>query len=52
MENKLNHVSFIMDGNGRWAKSKNKSRTYGHLQGINVIPKIIEYSIKQKITLQ
>ena len=49
MGNKLNHVSFIMDGNGRWAKSKNKSRTYGHLQGINVIPKIIEYSIKQKI---
>ena len=22
--NKLNHVAFIMDGNGRWGKKKNK----------------------------
>ena len=24
------HVSIIMDGNGRWAKSKGMPRTYGH----------------------
>jgi len=27
--NKLNHVAFIMDGNGRWGKKKNKGRNYG-----------------------
>lgn len=32
MEN-IKHVAIIMDGNGRWAKSKNKVRTFGHLQG-------------------
>jgi len=28
-----NHVAIILDGNGRWAKSKGKPRTYGHMQG-------------------
>ena len=27
--NKLNHIAFIMDGNGRWGKNKNKGRNYG-----------------------
>ena len=27
------HVGFIMDGNGRWAKSKGMPRNYGHVQG-------------------
>lgn len=27
------HVALILDGNGRWAKEKNKPRTYGHLHG-------------------
>jgi len=29
--NKLNHVAFIMDGNGRWGKKRNKGRNFGHL---------------------
>ena len=29
--NKLNHVAFIMDGNGRWGKSKKRGRNFGHL---------------------
>ena len=28
-----NHVAIILDGNGRWAKSKGKPRTYGHMLG-------------------
>ena len=24
--NKLNHIAFIMDGNGRWGRKKNKGR--------------------------
>lgn len=27
------HVAIIMDGNGRWAKEKGESRTYGHKYG-------------------
>ena len=28
-----NHVAIILDGNGRWAKSKNMPRNYGHTMG-------------------
>ncbi|WP_041139090.1 isoprenyl transferase [Beduini massiliensis] len=27
------HIAFIMDGNGRWAKKKGMPRTYGHHEG-------------------
>ena len=39
--NKLNHIAFIMDGNGRWGKSKNKGRNYGHLKGVETVKKIV-----------
>ncbi len=29
------HVAIIMDGNGRWAKKKLRSRVYGHKEGAN-----------------
>ncbi len=32
-----NHVAFIMDGNGRWAKEKGKKRTAGHKAGSNAL---------------
>ena len=38
------HVAIIMDGNGRWAKSKNKPRTFGHQQGLKIAEQIIEQS--------
>ena len=47
--NKLNHVAFIMDGNGRWGKKKNKNRNYGHFAGVKTVKKIVESSIKLKI---
>lgn len=28
-----NHIAFILDGNGRWAKKKGMPRTYGHSVG-------------------
>ena len=27
------HVAIILDGNGRWAKSKGMPRNYGHVRG-------------------
>ena len=45
-----NHVAIIMDGNGRWALQKRKSRNYGHQCGLRAIEKIVDYSIKKKIS--
>lgn len=28
-----NHIAFIMDGNGRWAKERNLPRLMGHREG-------------------
>ena len=47
--NKLNHVAFIMDGNGRWGKKRNKGRNFGHIKGVKTVKKIVESSIKLKI---
>ncbi len=35
------HVGFIMDGNGRWAKSRGKSRNFGHRKGAEVIEEVV-----------
>ena len=49
--NKLNHVAFIMDGNGRWGKKKRKSRNLGHFAGVNTVKKIVDASIKFRIPI-
>ncbi len=36
------HVAIILDGNGRWAKSKGMPRTYGHMEGAKTVEKICE----------
>ena len=33
VDERLSHIAFIMDGNGRWAKSKGKVREQGHVEG-------------------
>lgn len=37
------HIGIIMDGNGRWAKSKGLPRKAGHRQGAKTIEKITDY---------
>ena len=53
MENKIlkvpHHLAVIMDGNGRWAKKRNKNRVFGHSKGINAVRKIVEESVRLKI---
>ena len=49
--NKLNHVAFIMDGNGRWGKKRNKSRNFGHLNGVKTVQKVVKSSIKLNIPI-
>ena len=47
--NKVSHIAFIMDGNGRWGKIKKKSRNFGHLKGVETVKKVVKYGIKLKI---
>ena len=34
------HIAIIMDGNGRWANSKGKPRSYGHQAGVDTVRRI------------
>ncbi len=38
-----NHISVIMDGNGRWAKKNNLMRINGHKNGVNAVKETVEY---------
>ena len=49
--NKLSHIAFIMDGNGRWGKKKSKGRNFGHLKGVETVKKIVRASIEIKIPI-
>ena len=43
------HVAIILDGNGRWAKSKGMPRNYGHVQGAKTVEVICEQAYKMGI---
>lgn len=38
------HVAIIMDGNGRWAKSRSLPRVAGHHEGMKVVKKITRFA--------
>jgi len=40
---RLSHIAFIMDGNGRWAKKRVMPREYGHKMGAKVFRNIVRY---------
>ena len=37
------HIAIIMDGNGRWAKSKHLPRSSGHQRGVQSVRKIVKH---------
>ena len=39
-----NHVAIIMDGNGRWAKSKGMNRIFGHRNALTAIRQVADAS--------
>ena len=43
------HVAIILDGNGRWAKSKGMPRNYGHIQGAKTVEDICEIAYNMGI---
>jgi len=40
------HVAIIMDGNGRWARQRNLSRTEGHKAGTESVKEVVEASAR------
>ncbi len=50
MNNNLpKHIAIIMDGNGRWAKSRGLPRTMGHRAGIKAVRRVVEACVELKI---
>lgn len=49
VENKAKHIAIIMDGNGRWAKARQLSRTQGHRKGVETVRNIIRACIENQV---
>ena len=43
------HVSIIMDGNGRWAKARGKERVYGHIEGVESVRACLEAAVEDGV---
>ncbi len=43
------HIAIIMDGNGRWAKTRGLERGEGHREGVNAIRKVVEAASKVSV---
>jgi undecaprenyl diphosphate synthase len=44
------HVAIIMDGNGRWAKSRGLPRVAGHREGARAVRRTIEAAIRSEVS--
>ncbi len=44
-----NHIAIIMDGNGRWAKSKGYKRVLGHERGTSTVNQIVEACVDKGV---
>ena len=42
LSKRLDHVAFIMDGNGRWAKARGLPRYLGHKEACNRIVELFD----------
>ena len=40
------HVSMIMDGNGRWAKERGQDRVFGHFEGVESVRACVEAAVE------
>jgi undecaprenyl diphosphate synthase len=45
----LNHLAVIMDGNSRWASSRNLPSKVGHKEGVKKARLAVEYALENKI---
>jgi undecaprenyl diphosphate synthase len=49
MENTVEHIAIIMDGNGRWAEEHGKERVFGHQSGIEAVRSVIEGAAEKNV---
>ena len=49
MNNNLDHIALILDGNKRWAKKNNFTNFYGYSKGFENIENIVNYSLSIKL---
>jgi len=49
MDDSPQHVAIIMDGNGRWARSRGLPRPAGHRASIKVVRRVVEECVKRKV---
>lgn len=45
-QKRLEHIAFIMDGDGRWATKRGMPREYGHTVGAKVFRRVAEYCFR------
>ena len=50
MQNHLNHIALILDGNKRWAKENKHTNFYGYTKGFENIRNFVNYSLSKKIS--
>ena len=43
------HVTIIMDGNGRWAKLRGQERLFGHKEGVESVRACTEFAVEKGI---
>lgn len=43
VDERLRHIAFILDGNGRWARKRGMPREYGHVEGAQTFKRIVRY---------
>ena len=43
VDERLQHIAFIMDGNGRWAERRGMPRRFGHRYGAEAFRKVVKY---------
>lgn len=43
-DDRLRHIAFIMDGNGRWAKARGLPRSAGHRAGAKSFRRLVDYA--------
>ncbi len=43
------HIAIIMDGNGRWAKTQGKPRTFGHKAGVKAVKNTIQTAARLNV---
>src|SRR4029079_13465115 len=45
----IQHLAWVMDGNGRWATSRGLPTVFGHKQGVSTVRTVVEFCVRRNI---